>query len=389
MSDFNVLFPYEEKNSSSSAEERIAIIKVIGVGGGGGNAVNRMIEMGVGGVDFYAVNTDAHVLRKSKAENKIQIGEDLSQGKGVGADPALGKQAAEESREYLKDIVAGADMVIITAGMGKGTGTGASPVIAQIAREAGILTLGVVTTPFDYEGAVRMKQAVSGIKNLRKYTDALIVISNEKVYGSLDSNTSLTGQFRMIDDVLRQTIQTITDIITIPGEVNLDFNDVKKVLEDSKEVLIGNADAVGDDHIAAVHKAISHPMLEEFDTLQSEKAIINLTSNPNYPAEKIRGIYEIIKDKFNMQGEIFSGNTYDSLLDDKTVKIAIIATGIKRDEEENNYRGEDDSDDLLDGFETSGSQRDLPLNNPLLGIDPDTPAYKNKMWNRKFRNKKY
>jgi cell division protein FtsZ len=222
---------------TNKGSQQPATLKVIGVGGGGSNAVNRMISAGVRGVDFITINTDAQALKKSVAAVRIQIGEQISRGLGVGGNPTIGRQAAEETRGRIKETLMGADMVFITAGMGGGTGTGAAPVIAEVARSLGILTVGVVTKPFEFEHRIRLQQAEEGINNLRSFTDTLIVIPNEKLFTIVDDKTPIEDAFRIVDDVLRQAVQSIADVITTPGEINVDFADVKTIMKGSGEAL--------------------------------------------------------------------------------------------------------------------------------------------------------
>src|SRR5690606_11091813 len=226
--------------------EQLAVIKVIGVGGGGNNAVNRMIEHGVQGVDFIAVNTDAQALNLSKAEYKLQIGGKLTRGLGAGANPEVGKKAAEESREQLEEVLKGADMVFVTAGMGGGTGTGAAPVIASIARDLGALTVGFVTRPFTFEGRKRQTQAIGGITSMKEAVDTLIVIPNDKLLQIVDKSTPMLEAFREADNVLRQGVQGISDLIATPGLINLDFADVKTIMSDKGSALMGIGIAAGE-----------------------------------------------------------------------------------------------------------------------------------------------
>lgn len=243
-------------------EDQLAIIKVIGVGGGGNNAVNRMIEHGVQGVDFIAVNTDAQALNMSKAEVKLQIGGKLTRGLGAGANPEVGKKAAEESKELIEEALRGADMVFVTAGMGGGTGTGAAPVIAQIARDLGALTVGVVTRPFTFEGRKRSTQAVGGIGMMKEAVDTLIVIPNDRLLEIVDKNTPMLEAFREADNVLRQGVQGISDLIAVPGLINLDFADVKTIMSNKGAALMGIGISAGENRAAeAAKKAISSPLL--------------------------------------------------------------------------------------------------------------------------------
>src|SRR5699024_2052923 len=246
-----------------TSTDQLATIKVIGVGGGGSNAVNRMIEHGVEGVEFIAVNTDAQALHLSKAEVKLQIGDKPTRGVGAGADPEVGKEAAEENNEQIQETLQGADMVVVTAGMGGGTGTGAAPIIAQVAKEQGALTVGVVTRPFSFEGRRRASQAISGIKALKDSVDTLIVIPNDRLLEIVDKNTPMLEAFREADNVLRQGVQGISDLIAKPGLINVDFADVKTIMFDKGSALMGIGVATGENRATeAAKKAISSPLLE-------------------------------------------------------------------------------------------------------------------------------
>ena len=249
-------------------DSEIAKIKVIGVGGGGNNAVNRMIEANISGVEFIAVNTELQVLNQSNAPTKIQIGEKLTRGLGAGAKPIVGEQAAEESREDLSKALSGADMVFVTGGMGGGTGTGAAPVAALCARELGALTIAVVTKPFSFEGKVRMKNALEGIEKLKGNVDAILVVSNDKLLQIFDKKTPLRDAFKTADEVLRQGIQGISDLITVPGVINLDFADVRTIMSDQGEALMGIGMGTGDNRASdAATMAINSPLLERLSLI--------------------------------------------------------------------------------------------------------------------------
>lgn len=320
-----IILPAENANGGQPA-----LIKVVGVGGGGSNAVNRMIAANVSGVEFIAVNTDVQVLRESAAPVRLQIGERISKGLGVGGNPVIGQKAAEESMDIIRETIKGADMVFVTAGMGGGTGTGAAPVVAQIAKSEGILTVGVVTKPFGFEGQVRMSQAEEGINNLRNYTDTLIIIPNERVFNVVDERMSAKALYQIIDDVLRQSVQAITDVITVPGEINMDFADVRSIVANSGTALIGIGESADSDNVKeAIAKAVSSPLLDNYDISQSEKMLINVTTNSNVSALKLKEIGEVIK-SYDMKGHIYYGHAIDNRLDDK-IKITIIATGFKSD----------------------------------------------------------
>ena len=269
------MFDFDETRSS------LAVIKVIGVGGGGNNAVNRMIEHGVQGVEFITVNTDAQALNLSQAETRMQIGGKLTRGLGAGAQPEIGKKTAEESRDQIEEVLAGADMVFVTAGMGGGTGTGAAPVIAQIAKEVGALTVGVVTRPFTFEGPKRSKHAVAGIEAFKEAVDTLIVIPNDRLLQIVDKNTPMLEAFKEADNVLRQGVQGISDLIAVPGLINLDFADVKTIMSNRGSALMGIGSASGENRAAdAAKKAISSPLLEA--SIDGAKGVLmNITGASN------------------------------------------------------------------------------------------------------------
>lgn len=261
--------------------ESLAQIKVIGVGGGGSNAVNRMIENGVQGVEFITVNTDAQALHMAKSEHKLQIGDKLTRGLGAGANPEVGKKAAEESRDLISNTLKGADMVFVTAGMGGGTGTGAAPVIAEIARECGALTVGVVTRPFTFEGRKRYNQAMLGIEALKEKVDTLIVIPNDRLLEIVDKKTPMLEAFREADNVLRQAVQGISDLIKVPGLINLDFADVKTIMTERGSALMGIGIANGENRASeAARKAIMSPLLET--SIEGARGVImNITGGSN------------------------------------------------------------------------------------------------------------
>lgn len=266
---------------------KFADIKVIGVGGGGGNAVNRMIQAELQGVHFLVVNTDVQSLNLSQAEHKIQIGSKLTKGLGAGADPEIGKKAAEESREELMQALAGADMVFVTAGMGGGTGTGGAPVVAEVAREIGALTVGVVTRPFTFEGRKRANQAEEGIQELRSKVDTLITIPNDRLLQVVDKSTSINEAFRIADDVLRQGVQGISDLIAVPGLINLDFADVKTIMSETGTALMGIGSAKGENRaVEAAKVAISSPLLET-SVEGARGVLLNITGGPDL------GLFEV------------------------------------------------------------------------------------------------
>jgi cell division protein FtsZ len=276
---------------------KFADIKVIGVGGGGGNAVNRMIQAELQGVHFLVVNTDVQSLNLSQAEHKIQIGSKLTKGLGAGADPEIGKKAAEESREELMQALAGADMVFVTAGMGGGTGTGGAPVVAEVAREIGALTVGVVTRPFTFEGRKRANQAEEGIQELRSKVDTLITIPNDRLLQVVDKSTSINEAFRIADDVLRQGVQGISDLIAVPGLINLDFADVKTIMSETGTALMGIGSAKGENRaVEAAKVAISSPLLET-SVEGARGVLLNITGGPDLGLFEVNEAAEIISNK--------------------------------------------------------------------------------------------
>ncbi|OGR45564.1 MAG: cell division protein FtsZ [Elusimicrobia bacterium GWA2_61_42] len=310
-------------------QNREAVIKVIGVGGGGGNAVNRMVEADIRLVEFVAVNTDAQDLRRSKAPNRIQIGENLTKGLGVGGDPAKGKEAALESAELIKEAVADADLLFVTAGMGGGTGTGAAPVVAQTAKEANpnALVIGVVTRPFGFEGKSRSDQAQAGIHELRKHSDCLLVIPNDRILSVVGRDTSSEEAYRRADDVLRQAIQGISDVITHPGLINVDFQDVKKIMTKSGEALIGIGRATGAErHIEAAKEAVHSPMLESAVIDGAKGILVSFTSSRDIKIVEIDGAMEYIIKHANPEVFIKYGQVFDENMGDE-LKITVIATG--------------------------------------------------------------
>ncbi len=304
-----------------------AVIKVIGVGGGGGNAVNRMIEEGVSGVDFIVANTDVQALRSSKADTVIQLGPKLTRGLGAGAQPEVGRRAAEESAETIAQSFEGADMVFITAGMGGGTGTGAAPVIAQIAKEIGALTVAVVTRPFGFEGSKRSYFATEGIEDLRANVDTLLIISNNNLLEIVDKKTPLTEALREADNVLRQGVQGVTDLITNPGMINLDFADVKTVMANKGDALMGIGVATGEDRvIEATRKAIYSPLLET--TIEgAENVLLNVTGGMDMSLIEAQDASEIVIQAAGNDVNILLGTSIDDSLSDE-IRVTVVATGV-------------------------------------------------------------
>jgi cell division protein FtsZ len=310
--------------------DSLATIKVIGVGGGGNNAVNRMIEHGVQGVEFIAVNTDAQALNLSKAEVRMQIGAKLTRGLGAGANPEVGKKAAEESREQVEEALRGADMVFVTAGMGGGTGTGAAPVIAQIARDLGALTVGVVTRPFTFEGKKRSNQASGGIASMKEAVDTLIVIPNDRLLEIVDKSTPMLEAFREADNVLRQGVQGISDLIAVPGLINLDFADVKTIMSNKGSALMGIGVAAGDNRAAeAAKKAISSPLLEtSIDGAQG--VLMNITGGTNLSLYEVQEAADIVASASDQEVNMIFGSVINENLKDEIV-VTVIATGFNEE----------------------------------------------------------
>ena len=305
-----------------------ATIKVFGIGGGGTNAVNRMIGSGVKGVEFWGVNTDLQALSVSLADNRLQIGAKLTRGLGAGSNPEVGQKAAEESREEIKQTLQGADMIFLTAGMGGGTGTGGSPIIAEISKELGILTIAVVTKPFRFEGPVRISQAESGVALLKEKVDALIVIPNDKLLQVVEKKTSIIEAFKVADDVLRQGVKGISDLITVPGLINLDFADVRTIMFEAGSAMMGIGTGSGDNRaVEAAEQAISSPLLEE--TITGAKGVIfNVTGGSDLTLYEVNDAAEVIYNAVDPDANIIFGAVIDEKLQGDVV-VTVIATGFK------------------------------------------------------------
>jgi cell division protein FtsZ len=304
----------------------LAVIKVVGVGGGGTNAVNRMVDAGLTGVEFIAVNTDAQALMMSDADMKLHIGSHATRGLGAGADPVVGQAAAQESRDELKEALKGADMVFVTAGEGGGTGTGGAPIVAELAREIGALTVGVVTKPFGFEGPKRAQQAQFGIESLRDRVDTLIVIENDRLLQVVDKKTTVTEAFRMADDILRQGVQGITDLITVPGLVNLDFADVRTIMRDAGSALMGIGIASGENRAAeAARMAVSSPLLET--TIEGATGILlNITGGPDIGLFEVNEAAEVVTGAGDQNANVIFGAVIDDAMGSE-VRVTVIATG--------------------------------------------------------------
>ena len=315
-----------DDNSNLTMMDGTATIKVIGVGGAGNNAVNRMLDQGIKSVDFIAVNTDRQALQKSKANTKIQIGEKITRGLGAGANPDVGAQSAEESKTEISEVLRGADMVFVTCGMGGGTGTGAAPIVAGLAKEMGILTIGVVTKPFTFEGKKRLAQAERGIESLKSKVDTLIVIPNDKLLQIIDRKTSMAEAFLMADDVLRQGVQGISDLITVTGTVNLDFADVKTIMLNTGMAHMGTGRASGENKAEdAAKEAIQSPLLET--SIEGARGvIINITGGEDLGLQEVNTAAELIQRSVDPEANIIFGTVIDPEMQDE-IKITVIATG--------------------------------------------------------------
>ncbi len=333
--------------------DQIAKIKVIGVGGGGCNAVNRMIESGVGGVDFIVANTDLQVLNVSKAETKLQIGKTISEGLGAGGNPEVGREAALESKKEIEEALMGADMVFVTCGLGGGTGTGAAPVVAQIAQEQGALTVAIVTKPFKFEGRKRMEQAEVGLEELKKHVDTIIIIPNDRLRDMIDRTTPIVDAFKEVDNVLRRGVQSISDLIAVSGLVNLDFADVKAVMQNRGNAIIGIGIGVGEDRaIEAAKQAVSSPLLET--TIDgATDAIINITGGNSLTLFEAEDAAEVVRNAANTDINTIFGAVINENLNDEVI-VTVIATGF------------DDAREQIGGLDS-----DLPKNPSYMGREDD------------------
>ena len=339
--------------------DQLAKIKVIGVGGAGNNAVNRMIESGVKGVEFIVANTDFQVLSKSNAEIKIQLGGNLTNGLGAGANPEIGREAALESKEDIKKALAGADMVFITCGMGGGTGTGAAPIVAEIAQDLGALTVGIVTKPFSFEGKKRMEYALAGLEELKQHVDTLVIIPNDRLREIIDKSTSLVDSFKEVDNVLRRGVQSISDLIAVAGLINLDFADVKTVMEHKGNALIGIGMGTGENRASeAAKEAVTSPLLEASINGATD-AIINVTGGNNLTLFEVEEAVEVVRQSANTDINTIFGAVINENLNDELI-VTVIATGFDKKEDkevseeteipESNIDTEDDSEEDIPAF---------------------------------------
>ncbi len=363
--------------SNSQKLTPAAKIKVIGVGGGGGNAVRRMIEMGLEGVEFWAMNTDLQVLKQIHADGIIQLGANVTRGLGAGMSAEVGRQAAEESMAEIEAALAGADMVFITCGMGGGTGTGAGPVVAEVAKRLGILTVGVVTKPFDFEGAKRKQISEEGIERLKANADAVIVVPNQRLLQIIDKRTSVYEAFKISDDVLRQAVQGISDLINFPGEINVDFADVRAIMSNAGTALMGmgRASGAGEDRAkAAALTAIDSPLLEM--SIDGARGVLfNVQGGKNLSMFEIGEAADVINEHVDPEAKIIFGTSIDPNLQDE-IKITVIATGFIKEREEGPYQGNlDTSKSSSYGNSSSSSSRDsyVPYSAPKFSSSNKEP----------------
>lgn len=356
------------------ASEHLAVIKVVGVGGGGTNAVNRMVEAGVQGVEFIAVNTDRQALLMSDADKTIHIGEDLTRGLGAGANPEVGAQAAEESRDEIRQALAEADMVFVTAGEGGGTGTGAAPVIAQIAREEiGALTVGIVTKPFSFEGRTRRNQADQGVELLSQKVDTLIVIPNDRLLEVVDKKTSMLDAFRIADDTLRQGIQGVTDLITIPGLINLDFADIRTVMKDAGTAMMGIGIASGENRALEAAQQATNSNLLETSIAGASRVLFSIAGGPDLTLTEVDAAARTVEACADENANIIYGQIVDESMGD-TVRITVIATGFNADAFGGNTQRDYSRKDLFASTaQTSAASASATLT-PAASVSTPAPA---------------
>lgn len=364
MKDFTNLFSFDD------AAQETATIRVVGVGGGGGNAVNNMLAKGIQGVEFIAVNTDSQALQANCSSIKIQIGRELTKGLGAGARPSVGADAAMENHREIEAALEGCDMVFITAGMGGGTGTGAAPVVAEIARKMNILTVAVVTKPFECEGLKRLRMAEQGIEHLRAAVDTLIIIPNERLLDIADDNMTVTDAFILADDVLHNATRGISDLITIHGLINLDFADVRTTMVDGGTALMGSATSTGANRAeTAAHEAISSPLLGGVSIKGARNALINITAGPSLGIREATQATSVIQKEAGEDAEVIFGTVIDSEMGD-TLRVTVIATGFDRAPETRSSG---------DGFRQPATLDNIPSRFDYKGEDSlknlDTPAY--------------
>ena len=376
------LFGYTSENTETEAYYDSGVkIKVIGVGGGGGNAVNRMLDSNIRGVEFITVNCDRQALTASNAKTKVIIGERITNGHGAGSNPEVGKQAAEENLDDLKQILSGAHMVFITTGMGGGTGTGAAPVVAKIAKEMGILTIGIVTKPFSFEGRKRMIQAEAGIANLRQYVDSLLVIPNERLKQISENKITLLTAFVYADDVLRHGVQSISELISSHGIVNLDFADVSSVMKDAGYAHMGIGEGKGKDKAEIAAKmAVTSPLLES-SISGATGILINITASPDISLDEVETASAMVSNEAHPEATIIWGLAFDEKLDD-TIKVTVIATGFQdvakkgpnATDTYTAYRAYQNTPATTDTFTNMGNFRPTPQQVPVDTADTLVPS---------------
>jgi len=345
--------------ANSSANNYLAVIKVVGVGGGGTNAVTRMVEAGIRGVDFIAINTDAQVLMENDADVKIAIGKERTHGLGAGADPVVGREAAEESRDEIKEALKGADMVFVTAGEGGGTGTGGAPIVAALARELKALTVGVVTKPFSFEGRRRAQQAELGIRDLEEEVDTLIVIENDRLLQVVEQETKIVDAFRIADSVLRQGVQGITDLITVPGLVNLDFADVRTIMSEAGSALMGIGQSSDDNRAEiAAQEAVSSALLDT--SIEGATGILlNVTGGPGLKLSEVNEAAEVVTSAADPNANVIFGAVIDEKAGDE-LRVTVIATGFGPHRARVRRSGEAGEREPAEGFDVPRDVLDVP-----------------------------
>jgi len=350
-------------------DKRLTVLKVVGIGGAGGNAVNRMVSIEFGGADFIAMNTDLQVLRESEAQQRVQIGEQITRGLGSGGNPELGRKAAEESREALREQLQGADMIFLTAGMGGGTGTGASPVVAAVARETGALTVGVVSKPFFFEGDQRLAQAEAGIEELKREVDTLLVIPNDKLLAITEENTTLLDAFSLADEVLCNATRGISDLITRTGVVNLDFADVKSVMSNGGDAVMGTGIGKGEDGAAsAAQIAISSPLLDSVSIKGASDILVNITGSSTLSLQQVSKAATIINKEAGPGVHVFLGAVIDDQLPSEEIRVTVIATGFNTAQPRREETIAEVPKKEINFTELLGSDR------PVVEISPDQPV---------------
>jgi cell division protein FtsZ len=342
-----------------------AKIRVVGVGGSGGNAINRMIESGLQGVEFIAINTDEQALELSKSSRRITIGRNITRGLGAGANPEVGAKAIMEDRDQVAEALAGSDMVFVAAGMGGGTGTGAAPIVAEIAREAGALTVGIISKPFNMEGMPRMRNADAGVAALKAAADTVIVIPNQRLLAISSEETTLRAAFRLADDVLLQATRGISDLITIPGEVNLDFNDVRTVMREGGDALMGTAEAIGENRAtAAAEKALNSPLLDNINVAGAKGVLVNISASSDLRLFEVDKAVTLITEAVGQEANIIWGTVLDDSMED-VLRVTVIATGFNSSSKEAIKAAQ-------------APARNQPVKTAPRTVGPDVPAFMRK-----------